>query len=98
MKLEEGEEGGSPAVGSPGTPQVYDESALQTPGNGENGSPYIGGYGTPTTAQKQSARWMKIKRPMRELGTKILADLVRRDEVCTLLLAVCYSPLTTLSV
>lgn len=81
VKTEEGEGEGSPGVGSPATPQAYDESALQTPMTGENGSPFTGEYGTPTTAQKQSARWMKIKRPMRELGTKILADLVRRDEV-----------------
>lgn len=80
VKMEEGEEG-SPAFGSPSTPQTYDESGLQTPGTGENGSPFTGEYGTPATAQKQSARWMKIKKPMRELGAKILADLVRRDEV-----------------
>ena len=81
VKMEDGEESGSPSFGSPATPQTYDDSALQTPGTGENGSPFTGEYGTPTTVQKQSARWMKIKRPMRELGTKILADLVRRDEV-----------------
>lgn len=79
--MEEGEESGSPATGSPATPQPYDEAAPQTPGTGENGSPFTGDYGTPTTGQKQSARWLKIKRPMRELGTKILTDLVRRDEV-----------------
>lgn len=37
--------------------------------------------GTPTTAQKQSVRWMRLKRPLRDHATKIVADLIKRDEV-----------------
>lgn len=69
------EEGDSPAYDSPSTPQPDDT------GTAEYGTPYPSDYGTPVTGQKQSARWMKIKRPLRELATKIVADLVRRDEV-----------------
>lgn len=81
VKVEEGEEVPEQSThpSTPG-PGPYDESA-QTPGTGENGTPFAGETGTPNTGQKQSQRWMRIKRPMRELGTKILADLVRRDEV-----------------
>lgn len=80
VKIEEGEDMYM-AEGSPSTPQ-QDYDSAQTPGTADNGTPFTGDTGTPLTGQKTSARWMRIKRPMRELATKILTDLNRRDEVC----------------
>jgi hypothetical protein len=65
---------GTPHTGSPSV----EPDQLNTPG-GEAMDPEE--IGTPTTAQKQSVRWMRIKRPLREHATKIVADLVKRDEV-----------------
>jgi bromodomain-containing protein 7/9 len=67
-------ESGTPHTGSPSV----EPDQLITPG-GEAMDPEE--IGTPTTAQKQSVRWMRIKRPLREHATKIVADLVKRDEV-----------------
>ena len=65
---------GTPHTGSPSV----EPEQLNTPGGEGMETDEIG---TPTTAQKQSVRWMRIKRPLREHATKIVADLVKRDEV-----------------
>ena len=81
---------------SPGLANVKQEDVEMRTDTPHTGSPSVepdqmatpGGYtidndeiGTPTTAQKQSVRWMRIKRPLREHATKIVADLIKRDEV-----------------
>jgi hypothetical protein len=80
---------------SPGIAEVKLEDVEMQPNTPHAGSPSVepeqntpagdcidvDEAGTPTTAQKQSVRWMRIKRPLREHATKIVADLIKRDEV-----------------
>lgn len=65
-----------PSTPHAGSPSVEPES-MNTPGDALE----VDEAGTPTTAQKQSVRWMRIKRPLREHATKIVTDLIKRDEV-----------------
>jgi hypothetical protein len=60
-----------------GSPSVEPEQINTPAGDGMD----VEESGTPTTAQKQSVRWMRLKRPLREHATKIVADLIKRDEV-----------------
>jgi len=60
-----------------GSPSVEPEQMNTPGGDGME----VEESGTPTTAQKQSVRWMRLKRPLREHATKIVADLIKRDEV-----------------
>jgi hypothetical protein len=62
---------------SGGSPSVEPEQLNTPAGDGMD----VEESGTPTTAQKQSVRWMRLKRPLREHATKIVADLIKRDEV-----------------
>jgi hypothetical protein len=80
---------------SPGTVSVKQEDGESYPQTPHAGSPSVepeqmdtpmgdgmdGDAGTPTAGHKQSVRWMRIKRPLREHATKIVADLLKRDEV-----------------
>lgn len=75
VKEEEGEEGGDSLVASPATGDMQ----VDTPEPGDGAA--HGDMGTPTTGQKSSVKWMRIKKPLRELATKIVVDLLRRDEV-----------------
>jgi hypothetical protein len=70
----------TPHVGSPS----IEPDQINTPGGDAMD---IDENGTPNTAQKQSVRWMRIKRPLREHATKIVADLIKRDEVSYSILA-----------
>lgn len=69
-----------PSTPHTGSPSVEPEQVNTPAGDGMD----VDESGTPTTAQKQSVRWMRLKRPLREHATKIVADLIKRDEVSSL--------------
>jgi hypothetical protein len=50
----------------------------------EHGYGVNGENGTPTTGSKNSAKLMRLRKPLREHATKIVVDLLRRDEVSSI--------------